>query len=135
MTITSSANNIWLGATSGTQKVTTNGKLIDCGFNFGFANNGLATYELQDNMTVGVTRAATLWNGTLNLNNLTLSTGLFVGIGTRTRAIAFGTGNITTTGSGTVWNTATLTGFSIGLLISQALLERYLILCVLFLVA
>jgi hypothetical protein len=112
MTITSSANNIWFAATSGTQKITTNGKLFDCLVNFGFANAGLATYELQDNMTVGSTRASTLWNGTLNLNNLTLSTGLFVGIGTRTRSITFGTGNITTTGSGTVWNTATLTGFS-----------------------
>jgi hypothetical protein len=112
MTITSSANNIWFAATSGTQKITTNGKTFDCLVNFGFANTGVATYEFQDNMTVGSTRASTLWNGTLNLNNLTLSTGLFVGIGTRTRAIAFGTGNITTTGSGTVWNTATLTGFS-----------------------
>jgi len=112
MTITSSANNIWFAATSGTQKITTNGKLFDCLVNFGFANTGVATYELQDNMTVGVTRTTTLWNGTLDLKNLTLSTGLFNSSGTRTRAIAFGTGNITTTGSGTVWNTATLTGFS-----------------------
>jgi len=112
MTIAASANTIYFGATSGTQLITTNNKTFDCLVAFGFADSGTATYQLQDNITLASTRTATLYNGTLNLNNLTLTCGLFNSTGTRTRAIAFGTGNITTIGSGTVWTTATPTNFS-----------------------
>lgn len=68
------------------------------------------TVTLADNLTTS--RTVTLTNGTLNLNDKTLTCSIFSGTGTNTRAIAFGTGNITTTGSGTVWNTASTTGFS-----------------------
>jgi hypothetical protein len=68
------------------------------------------TVTLADNLTTS--RTVTLTSGTLNLNDKTLTCNIFSGTGTNTRAIAFGTGNITTTGSGTVWNTASTTGFS-----------------------
>jgi hypothetical protein len=63
---------------------------------------------------MGSTRTFTLTNGTLDLSsgNRTLSTGLFASNNSNTRSIVFGTGNITTTGSGTVWTTATPTNFS-----------------------
>lgn len=70
------------------------------------------TVQLVDNLTTGSTITTTLTNGTLNLNDQTLSTGLFSSTNSNTRAIAFGTGKITTTGSGTVWNTSSTTGFS-----------------------
>jgi hypothetical protein len=71
------------------------------------------TVQLLDNLTLSSTATTTLTNGTLDLSsgNRTLSTGLFASNNSNTRSIAFGTGNITTTGSGTVWNTSTTTNF------------------------
>ncbi len=55
----------------------------------------------------------TFTTGTITINDgVTLSVGAFASTGTGTRSIAFGTGNITTTGTGTVWNMAAVTGFS-----------------------
>lgn len=98
-------------ATTGTQTITTNGKTLD----FPITQNGAGgTVQLQDNLTMGSTRTFTLTAGTLDLSsgNRTLSTGLFSSTNSNTRSIVFGTGNITTTGSGTVWNTGTVTNFS-----------------------
>lgn len=97
-------------ATSGTQQITTNGKTLDFPITF----NGVGgTVQLQDNLTVGSTRTVTLTNGTLDLNNNTLSCGLFSSSNSNTRSIAFGTGNITLTGSGaTVWTNSTATNMT-----------------------
>jgi hypothetical protein len=111
MTLTAGANATSFLATSGTQQITTNGKTLD----FPLTQNSLgATVQLQDNLTMGSTRTFTLTAGALDLSsgNRTLSAGLFASNNGNTRSIAFGTGNITTTGSGTVWNTATVTNFS-----------------------
>jgi hypothetical protein len=72
------------------------------------------TVQLLDNLTLGSTLTTTLTTGTLDLSsgNRTLSTGLFNSNNSNTRSIAFGTGNITTTGSGTVWNTSATTNFT-----------------------
>jgi len=67
---------------------------------------------LTNNLTLGSTLTTTLTKGTLDLNNLTLSTGLFSSNNSNTRTIAFGTGNITCTGTGTVWTTSTATGLT-----------------------
>lgn len=102
-------NAITFAGTSGIQKVTTNTVTMD----YPLTQNGVGgTVQLQDNLTMGSTRTYTLTNGALDLNNLVLSTGLFASTNSNTRVIAFGTGNITTTGVGTVWNTASTTGFS-----------------------
>jgi hypothetical protein len=59
--------------------------------------------------TLRLLAAATLSNfvnhglGTLDLNNLTLTATTFTSSTGNTRAIAFGTGNITVTGTGSVW--------------------------------
>jgi len=109
MTITATTSSLSFNATSGTQLITTNGVVLD----FPVAQAGVGgTVQLQDNLTMSSTRTFTLTNGSLDLNNQTLSTGLFSSSNSNTRAIAFGTGAITTTGTGTVWTTATPTNFS-----------------------
>lgn len=94
-----------------TQTVTTAGKTWTQPW---VINNITGVVQLQDNATLGTTLTTTLTSGTLDLSsgNRTLSAGLFNSTNSNTRAILFGTGNITTTGSGTVWNTSSTTGFS-----------------------
>ena len=112
MTVNASTNAITLAATSGTQQITTNGVAIDRPI----TQNGVGgTVQLQDNLTMGSTRTYTLTNGALDLSsgNRTLSAGLFSSTNSNVRSIAFGTGNITVTGSGTsIWTATTSTGLS-----------------------
>jgi hypothetical protein len=96
-------------ATSGTKTITTNGKTLDVPVSFSGVGG---TFQLQDALTTGATRTTTLQAGALNLNGFTLTTGQFSASSSSVRAIAFGTGNITVVGSGTVWNTSTTTNFS-----------------------
>jgi len=98
MSLDAGTSTTTFAATSGTQQITTNGKTLD----FPIAqNNPGATLQLQDNLTMGSTRTFTLTAGTLDLSsgNRTLSTGLFSSSNSNTRAISFGTGNITLTGN------------------------------------
>jgi hypothetical protein len=67
-------------------------------------NGAGITVSLGDALTMGATRTFTFTNGTLNLANFILSTGLFSSNVSNTRVIQFGTGNITITGSGTAFN-------------------------------
>ena len=67
---------------------------------------------VTNNLTLGTTLTTTLTQGTLDLNNLTLTTGLFSSSNSNTRTIAFGTGNITCSGTGTVWITSTQTNLT-----------------------
>lgn len=70
------------------------------------------TITLADNLTTS--SGVTLTTGTLNLNDKTLTALAFGGNTPNTRAIAFGTGNITLTGNnGTVWTTSNATNLSI----------------------
>jgi hypothetical protein len=108
MSLTAGTNSTTFGATSGTQTITSNTKTMD--FPITFA--GTATYQLVDALTSGSSRTMTLTSGTLDLNNKTLTTGLFSSTNSNTRSILFGTGNITVSGVGTVWTTATITNFS-----------------------
>ena len=109
MTLSASASGWNMSSVSGTQLITTNTKTLDFPITFN-ATNG--TFRLQDNMTVGSTRLTSITTGTLDLNGNTLSTGRFDASNSNVRVIAFGSGNITTTGSGTVWNIGTVTNFS-----------------------
>lgn len=110
MSIIGGAGINTFAATSGTQQITTNGKTLDFPIT---QNSPGATFQLQDNLTMGSTRTFTLTNGALDLNNQTLSTGLFSSSNSNTRSIAFGTGNITLTGNATnVWVSTTSTNFS-----------------------
>jgi fibronectin-binding autotransporter adhesin len=105
MTITAGANATTFAATSGTQQITTNGVAVD---NPITQNSPGATVQLQDNLTMGSTRTFTLTAGTLDLNNLVLSTGAASLSNSNTRSIAFGTGKIQLTGSGVTVLVATV---------------------------
>jgi hypothetical protein len=97
MTQTAGTSVITFAATSGTKTITTAGVTFDRPFTF----NGLGgTWQLQDALTLGVSRTCTLTAGTLNLNNYTLTSGLFSSNNTNIRSIAFGTsGKIVLSGS------------------------------------
>ena len=101
MTKTAGTGTFTFAATSGTKTITTAAVVFDNPFTF----NGVGgTLQLQDALTSGATRTCTLTNGTLDLNNFTLTTGGFSSNNTNTRVLAFGTGNITITSvSGTVF--------------------------------
>ena len=98
-------------STSGIENITTSGKTFD--FPISFIGVG-GTWRLQDALTVGSTRTVTLTAGTLNLNNFTLTTGIFTGSGSSTRALAFGTsGLLIATSSGTPITFTTSTSLTI----------------------
>jgi hypothetical protein len=111
MTVSAGGNAFTFSATSGTSTITSNGKTMD--FPVTFVGVG-GTFQLQDAMTVGATRTTTLTNGTLNLNNLTLTTGVFSSSNANTRTLAFGTGKIVLTGLNVpIWTSDTATNFSV----------------------
>jgi hypothetical protein len=98
-------------ATTTSQTITTAGQTLD--FPITFDGVG-GTFQLQDALTSGNTRTATLTNGTLNLNNFTLTTGFFSSTNSNTRVLAFGTGKIVITGNNaTVCQTSTGTALTI----------------------
>jgi hypothetical protein len=110
MTLTAGAITRSFTATSGVQEITSNGKTLD----FPITQNGVGgTVRLQDTLTLGPTRLYTFTNGAIDLNNFTLTTGLFSSSNTNVRSIAFGTGSISITGNAaTVWNTDNQTNFT-----------------------
>jgi len=108
--VSSGFGQLIFSATSGTKTISVNSTTID-GANFTINAPG-ATYQLASNVTLGTGRTCTLTAGTLDLQSFTLSCGAFSGSNSNTRAIAFGTGNITITGSGTIWSTGTITGLT-----------------------
>jgi hypothetical protein len=57
--------------------------------------------------------AFTLTTGTLSLQTFTLTCGSFLGTNSNVRTIAFGTGNVTTTGSGSVWAVSPVTNLTV----------------------
>jgi hypothetical protein len=111
MTFSSTTNQINFLGTLGTQTITTNGKLLDRNL----TKNAASTLELQDNLTIGSTRTLTHEAGTIDLNDNTLTTGVYSATGSDARSIDFGTGtlavggnftasgsNYTTTGTGSI---------------------------------
>ena len=110
MTLNAGGSTTTFAATSGTQTITSATLTQDYAITFA----GTATYQLADALTSGSTRTMTLTSGTLDLNDKTLTTGLFSSSNSNTRSILFGTtGNITCSGTGTVWTTSTITNFSL----------------------
>lgn len=97
---------------TGSQTITTAGETIDCPITF---NGAGGTWQLQDALTSGATRTCTLTNGTLDLNDYTLTTGIFSSSNSNLRVLAFGSiGRISITGSGTtVCNTNTATNLTV----------------------
>ena len=110
MTRTAGTGTYTFAATSGTKTITSANVVFDNPFIF----NGVGgTWQLQDALTSGAARTITFTNGTLDLNNLTLTVGFFTSANTNTRVLAFGTGNITLIGSGAaVWSNSIATNFT-----------------------
>jgi hypothetical protein len=92
-----------------TQQITSSAKTFTQNITI---NSPSGTVQLQDAFTTGTGRTTSLTSGTLDLQSYTLSTGLFSSTNSNTRTIAFGTGQISCTGTGTVWTTATVTGLT-----------------------
>lgn len=111
------ANATTFAATSGTQNVTSTGRIIAYPI---IQNNPGAILKLQDNFESSV--SYTLTAGTLDVNGKTLTSSTFVSTGTATRAITFNGGTISLSGSGsTVWdasgsNFTTSAGTGVGII-------------------
>jgi hypothetical protein len=100
-------------ATTTGKTITTNGVAFGAAVTFNGVGGG---WQLQDALTTASTAAVTLTAGSLDLNGKTLTGGTFVGDGSSTRSIAFGsTGSIvltTTSGGSTVLDIKTATNFT-----------------------
>ena len=110
MTLTASTNAMSFRATSGTQQITTNAKTIDFPLTF----NGVGgTFQLQDALTMGSTRTATLTNGTLDLFGKTLTVGTRFTTATGTKNLTFNGGTLVCPDPNTTaFNNAAPTGFT-----------------------
>jgi hypothetical protein len=115
-TVNSSTGTRTFRKSSGSQSITSNGKTLD----FPIAKSDAGTLTLADNLTMGSTRTFTLTQGTLALNDKTLTTGLFSSSNSNVREINFGSSgelrvlegatsfnaatgtNLTTSGTGTI---------------------------------
>jgi len=96
MSFTAGNGTYTFAATSGTKTITTNSITIDRPLTF----NGVGgTWQLQDALTSGATRALTLTSGTLDLNNYTMTIGVFTSNVSTARTLAFGTGKLVLTGN------------------------------------
>lgn len=109
MTITSTANTLNFNARSSvtftTGGLTANIPIIITAFG--------GTITQSGHLTTGTSRTVTLTDGTLNLNNNNLTTGLFSSSGSTTRTLTMGSGTVELTGTGTVWSMATVTGLTL----------------------
>ena len=110
MTLTATTSQLNFGATSGVKQITTNGKTIDQPITF----NGVGgTFRLEDALTMGLTRAATLTNGTLDLNGKTLTVGTRFTTATGTKNLTFNGGTLVCPDPNTTsFNNASPTGFT-----------------------
>jgi hypothetical protein len=110
-TLWNSTGTVTFTATTA-KTVLTNGAVINAPVTF---NGTGGSWQLLSNFSVNSTSTVTLTAGTLNLNNFTLTTGLFSSASAVARTIAFDTGKIVTTSAttSTVWNTSTITNLTI----------------------
>jgi hypothetical protein len=95
MTVGSGTSITTFAKSSGTQTITSNGKTLD----FPIIKTGAGTLQLQDNLTIGSTRTLTHTAGTLDLNDQTLTTGLYSSTGSTARQLDVGTGTLTVSGA------------------------------------
>lgn len=110
MTSAWTGNINFLSTTS--QTITSNGFTFNNSLNFNGVNG---SWQLVDNLTTGSTRTVTLTNGTLDLNNKTLSCGILSASGSGTRTLTAGaSGQINLTGSSaTIINIGTTTNLTV----------------------
>jgi hypothetical protein len=111
MTVASSTATMTFGATSGTKTITTNARTLDFAL---ITFNGVGgTFQLQDALTMGSTRTATLTNGTLDLNGFTYTVGTSFTTATGTKNLTFNGGTLVCpAATTTAFNNASPTGFT-----------------------
>lgn len=109
-TLTSGANAWTFGATTGTQTLNSGG----VAHAFPITKTGAGTLQLLTNNLTNSGNTFILSQGTLDLNNLILTVGLFISNTSTVRSINFGTiSQIIVSGNGaTVFNMANATGFT-----------------------
>ena len=108
--VPTTADTVTFNSLSGTGTVTTDATTPNCGA-ITASSGGIILLQLGAALTS--TGAFTLSSGTLNLQSYTLTCTTFSSSAIAVRTIAFGTGNITVTGTGTVWNTLTITNLTV----------------------
>lgn len=107
--IASAASITTFAKSTGAQFVTTNGAV----FGVPVTKTGAGTVYLSDNFTGGTNTALTLSQGRIDLTNVTLTVTTVTISGTLARGFDIGTtGQINLTGSGTAWNLASITNFT-----------------------
>ena len=111
VTLTAGANATTFAATFGVDTITTNGRTLDFPLTF----NGVGgTWQLQDALTVGASRAITLTNGTFDANNFNVTTGTMSSSNSNVRTLALGSGLWTVVGTGlSAWDFSTSTNATI----------------------
>jgi hypothetical protein len=110
MTLDAGTNTLTFAATSGTSTITSNGKTFDFPVTF---NGAGGTFQLQDALTLGATRALTLTNGTLQSGGYLITSSTFTSTGAGVRNLSLNGGSINPIGAGTAWTTSG-TNFSMG---------------------
>ena len=108
--VPTTADTVTFNSLSGTGTVTTDATTPNCGA-ITASSGGIIILQLGAALTS--TGTFILSSGTLDLQSYTLTCTTFSSTTSATRTIAFGTGNITVTGTGTVWTTATVTGLTV----------------------
>lgn len=108
LTVTSGSTLTYTGpitftSTSAGKTITSGTKTILSTLTFDGVSGG---WTLQDSLTV-TGASITLTNGSLNLGNQNVSVPTFVSSNSNIRSLTMGSGTITLTGTGTVWNVAT----------------------------
>jgi len=107
ITLTGTGRITYSGRT--TQTITSSAKTFTQPFS---VTSPSGSVVLQDAFTTSSTLATNLNYGTLDLQSYTLTTSLFSSANSNTRTIAFGTGQISCTATGTPWDTQTVTGLT-----------------------
>jgi len=111
-TINAGSSTLTLNIDSGITKQISNGHESNIQrFSCPFIKDGSGTLQLSGAWTTGI-YGFTLTQGTLDLNDYTFTTPSFSTSNSNTRTIAFGSiGQVTLTGSGTIWYVLTGTNF------------------------
>ena len=110
---------ITFAATTTGKTITTNGKTVQS-----ITFNGVGgEWTLQDALTLASTRTLTLTNGSFNANGFAVTAGLFSSTNSNIRTLTLGNGLWTLSGTGTVWNTGTITNLTFNANTSDILLS------------
>lgn len=105
----SHTGTLTFSATSSGKTITTNTKAITSPIVFNGVSGG---WTFQDSLT-HTGSSLTLTNGSVNLNNLNHSCVQFASSNANTRILTMGSGTLSLTGSGTVWDTSTTTNLTL----------------------